>query len=232
MNHDDILALIKSTGAIITGSHLVYTSGRHGATYINKDYLYEDPDIVSGLCREVARRFLDESVDAVVGPAVGGVILSTWTAHCLGELKSFKASQRVSVLSLFAEKETVAIPDPFSQMRKGFLETGRFVLNRGYGDLVEGKQVLVVEDVLTTGGSVRKVVEAVRRHGGNVVGVGALCNRGGVTAHDVGDVPRLDALVNISLESWDAESCPLCAKKVPINTAVGKGAEFLARQSR
>ncbi|TAL51385.1 hypothetical protein EPN81_00060 [Patescibacteria group bacterium] len=86
--------------------------------------------------------------------------------------------------------------------------------------------------MLTTGGTVLKVVDVVRRHGGNVTGVAALCNRGSVTPVDIGDVPRLQALLNIRLDSWAAteiEPCPLCARNVPINTSVGKGREFLAR---
>lgn len=232
MNQSDVLAWIQETGAIITDSHLVYTSGRHGGVYVNKDALYQDPHIVWGLCSEVAQRFWDDPVDAVVAPAVGGVILSTWTAYRLGELKSLATRVRVPVLSLYAEKELRSVLHPQGHGFQAFEETGRFVLKRGYDKLVEGRNVLVVEDVLTTGGSVRKVVEAVRRHGGNVLGVMALCNRGGVTAHDVGNVPRLDALVNLTLESWEEEHCPLCAQSVPINTQVGKGAEFLARQSR
>lgn len=232
MNQSDVLGLIEETGAIITDSHIVYTSRKHGGVYVNKDALYPYPNIVRDLCDEIAQRFCLDPVDAVVAPAVGGTLLSTWTAHRLGELKSIIANRLVPVLSLYAEKETVAIPDSEGQGRSCFAETGRFVLKRGYDKLVEGQSVLVVEDVLTTGGSVRKVVEAVRRHDGHVVGVMALCNRGGVTAQDVGNVPRLDALVNLTLESYNAAHCPLCAHGIPINTTVGKGAEFIARQSR
>ena len=94
------------------------------------------------------------------------------------------------------------------------------------------KRVLVVEDILTTGGSARKVVEAVRAIGGNVVGVGVLCNRGGVTAQDLANVPKLEVLVNISLDAWNEADCPLCKQGVPVNPDVGKGREFLARRQQ
>ena len=94
------------------------------------------------------------------------------------------------------------------------------------------KKVLVVEDVLTTGGSVKKVVEAVRALEGQVIGVGALCNSGNITANDLGNVPELLALVKISLESWEEKDCPLCQRQVPINTVLGKGQEFLVRQKQ
>ena len=88
------------------------------------------------------------------------------------------------------------------------------------------------EVVPPPGGPARKVVEARGAIGGKVVGLGVLCNRGGITPQDVADVPRLDALVNIKLEAWDEATCPLCERNVSVNTDVGKGREFLARQKR
>jgi orotate phosphoribosyltransferase len=85
----------------------------------------------------------------------------------------------------------------------------------------------VVEDILTTGGSARMVVEAVAAAGGTVVGVGALCNRGGVTAQALG-AALLFSLAEVPLESFAPEECPLCRAGVPVNTRVGKGAAFLA----
>ena len=87
----------------------------------------------------------------------------------------------------------------------------------------------MVEDVLTTGGSARQVIELVRRHGGNVIGLSALCNRGNVQAADVGDV-AIHTLVTIALETYAEEDCPFCRQQVPINTELGKGRAFLARK--
>jgi len=75
-------------------------------------------------------------------------------------------------------------------------------------------------------------VVATRATGGTVVGLGVLCNRGGITPPDVADEPRLEALVNVTLDAWDEASCPLCAQNVPINTDLGKGREFLARRRK
>jgi orotate phosphoribosyltransferase len=105
-----------------------------------------------------------------------------------------------------------------------------FVIKRGYDKLIAGKNVLVVEDILTTGGSAKKVVEVTRAIGGNVVGLGVLCNRGEITPQDVADVPKLTSLVNVKLDAWDEATCPLCEQNVPVNTDVGKGREFLARK--
>ena len=103
-------------------------------------------------------------------------------------------------------------------------------LRRGYDKLVGGKRVLVVEDVLNTGGSIKDTIAAVRRAGGDVVLAAALVNRGGVTAAGV-DAPALVALLDVALEAWDADTCPLCREGVPVNTDVGKGREFLAQRA-
>ena len=84
--------------------------------------------------------------------------------------------------------------------------------------------------MLTTGGSAKKVFEAVRALGGNVVGLAAICNRGGVTEDDIGPLPELYSLTNVDLDSWDADECPLCASGLPVNTTLGKGKEFLANK--
>lgn len=209
MTEQEILSIFQRTRAIITNSHIVYTLGKHGSAYINKDALYPHTADISQLCRLFAEHFIDDHVDVVIAPALGGIILSQWTAHHLSEMKGRE------VLGLYAEK---------------IEGTKDFVIKRGYDKLLAGKNVLVLEDVLTTGGSAKKVIELTRTFGGNVVGLGVLCNRGGILAEDIGNVPKLHALVSINLEAWEPSDCPLCAQGVPINTNVGKGREFLERQ--
>jgi orotate phosphoribosyltransferase len=201
-----VLKILEECKAIITDSHIVYSSDKHGREYVNKDAVYPYTDFVSelgGLIAEKAFKFLP---DVIIGPAMGGIILSQAVASHLTK----KLGERA--LSVYAEKEGDG-----------------FIIKRGYAKLVSGKKVFVVEDVLTTGGSVKKVIEAVQKAGGIVVGVGALCNRGGVKAEDIG-APELFSLINISLDAWDPDECPLCKANVPINTEVGKGREFLAQK--
>jgi orotate phosphoribosyltransferase len=195
--------ILSASGAVLNGIHVVYTSGRHGSAYVNKDAVYPHTERVSELCRlmaEAARPFRPE---VVCGPAMGGIILAQWTAHHLG------------ILGVYAEKAPA----------------GGLELRRGYDRIVAGRRVLVVEDILNTGGSLREAVAAVRAATGQVVAATALCNRGGVTAADVG-VPALTALMDLTLESWDPAECPLCERRVPVDTRVGKGREFLAAQGR
>ena len=209
MNEQEVLQVLNRVGALITGSHIVYASGLHGDAYVDKDMVYPHTQDTSRLCRSIAERFVASGAEAVVGPEKGGIILSQWTARHLSELTGRE------VLAFYAEKT----------------ENGGFVIRRGgAAGRLPGKRVLVVEDVLTTGRSARKVIEVTRAMGSEVVGLGVLCNRGGVTPQDVANPPELFALVNVTLKSWDEAECPLCEQGVPINTEIGKGREFLAQK--
>ena len=186
---------------MITGSHIVYTSGKHGSAYVNKDAVYPNTARVAELCRFLADVAAPHRPEIVCGPAMGGIILAQWTGRHLG------------LPAVYAEKRG----------------DGGMVLKRGYDKLVAGKRVLVVEDVLNTGGSIKETIAAVREAGGDVVAAAALVNRGAVTAAQVG-APVLVALLDVALDAWDADACPLCRDGIPINTDVGKGREFLARR--
>lgn len=201
------LEKLRAAAALVTDSHVVYTSGRHGSAYMNKDAIYPHADLTSECVFEMVKPFVPSDIEVVMAPALGGIILSQWGAHHLTRLRGKE------VLGIYAEKEG-----------EGFL------LRRGYDKLVAGKRTLVMEDVLTTGGSVKKAVETAKAAGANVVGVAALCNRGGVTAAFLG-VPVLKSLLTVNLDSWDAKECPLCAAQVAINTDVGKGREFLSKRT-
>jgi orotate phosphoribosyltransferase len=208
MDELKVLEILSKVRAVITDSHIVYNSGKHGTDYVNKDAIYPDTWETSKLCKFIAWQFAYDNIEVVIAPAIGGVILSQWTAYHLSEMTGIR------VFSVFAEKA----------------ESGNaFSINRGYSKLVTGKNVLVVDDVITTGKTAKQVIEAVRALGGNVIGLGVLCNRGRIQRQDVANPPRLFALVNIKLDAWDEAECPLCARNVPINTDVGKGREYLAR---
>ena len=191
---------LAKLGAVITNSHVVYTSGLHGPAYVNKDAIYPHTAAISRLAGLIAFKFVDYNPEVVIAPAVGGCILSNRVAEHLSMMLGYE------VLGVYVDK----------------LDDGNFVIKRGYDKMVRGKKVLVVEDVLTTGSSVKKVITAARIAGGHVIGVGAICNRGNVEEKDVGGVPILEALLNVKLDAYEEANCPLCKKGVPINTDVGK----------
>ncbi len=212
LNDPEIMSLFTDCGAIVTDSHFVYNSGRHSSVYVNKDALYVHTGTIARLCTQMARPYHADEIDVVVGPVLGGIVLSQWVAHALNQLRTSGET-----LAVYAEKA-----DEGTQKK--------FAFHRGYDRYIGGKNILIVEDVLTTGGSVRRVVELVRSHGGNVVGVSALCNRGGVQAQDVGGVP-ITSVIMLNLDTYAEEDCPFCQQHVPINIDLGKGRAFLARQA-
>lgn len=211
------LELLKSLGAIITDDHIVYTSGRHGEMYVNKDALYPHVADTMTLCLGMAELFASGIIDAVVAPALGGIVLSQHVAFHFSMLAGRE------VLAVYAEKD---------EAEPGKAPPKTFHFSRGYDELVRGRRVLVVEDILTTGESVRNVVELVRKTGGEPIGVAALCNRGGVTAEQIG-VKELKSLINVTFSSWEERECPFCLEQSrPINTRIGKGRAFLEQRGK
>ncbi len=179
---DQITALFKTTGTFMKG-HFRLTSGLHSALYVEKFRLLEHPEHTAVLCQEIARRFRDEGVTLVVGPAIGGIIIAYEVARALG------------VRSIFLEREE-----------------GRLSLRRGF--VIEPTdRVLVVEDIVTTGGSVKEVLAAVEAAGAHIVGVGLLVDRSG------GEVElkyRTESLLTMTVTTYAPEQCPLCQQGVPI----------------
>ncbi len=212
MNEPEIMQKFVAVGAIVSDEHFVYTSGRHGSVYVNKDALYVHPEIISALCQRMAQTYDADSIDVVVAPVLGGIILSQWVAHALNQRRRGEGE----TLAVFAEKSSDSADKHFH-------------FTRGYDKFIPNKNILVVEDILATGGSVRRVIELVRRHGGNIIGVSVLCNRGNVQPHDIGDVP-INALIEIDLQTYAAEVCPLCKSGIPVNTELGKSRAFLAKE--
>lgn len=206
MSEEEVLDLLQKVGAFRAG-HFVFVSGLHAGTYVNKNAMYPYTREMSRLCRGIAERFAGKNIEAVVGPATGGIILSQWVAYHLSEIEGRE------VYAAYADKDD---------------EDG-FVIKRGYDEVIKGKNTLVVEDLVTTGGSLRKVVAAARSVGANVAGAVAICNRGGVTKEAVGDPPEFISLLTVHLNQWPEADCDLCKKGIPVNVDVGHGKDFLAR---
>lgn len=163
--------------------HFRLTSGRHSDRYFEKFKVLQHPKYAERLCAELARRFSDVEVDVVIGPAVGAIIIA------------YEVARHLQARAIFAERED-----------------GKMRLRRGF-EIEPGERVLIVEDVITTGGSVREVIELVESTEGSIQGVGLLMDRSGGTIN-LGY--RLEALVASEIVSYMPDDCPLCEEGVPI----------------
>ncbi len=161
--------------------HFRLSSGRHSDRFVQKFRILEQPKLVGPVAEAIAARFAAQRPTIVVSAAVGGIILGYEVARALG------------LRAIFVEKEG-----------------GRPVLRRGFA-LGPEDRALVVEDVVTTGGSVREVLDLVRAHGAECIGVGAIVAR---SIPDFG--VRFEALLVMPIESFAADECPLCARGEPI----------------
>jgi orotate phosphoribosyltransferase len=204
-----VLDLLKQTGAVITDSHFVLTSGKHASIYINKDALYPHTSAVSSVCQEFAEKVKHLEIDTVVGPALGAIILSQWTAHHLSKLKGKE------IFGVYTEKSA----------------DGGQIFTRGYDKFVTNKNVLVVEDLTTTGDSAKKVVDAAKAIGGRVAGVCVMVNRNPREVTEAYLGAPLFALDTFKVVAYDEAQCPLCKAGVPVNTSVGHGKKYLAAKS-
>ncbi len=204
---NDLLSLLEEVEAVMSNDHFVGTSGAHIDTYINKDALYPHIDKVSEVGKMFAEALSEYDIDVIAGPALGGIILSQWSAAKLSDLK------KKNILSVYAEKKD-----------------GGLKLTRGYDKVVAGKNVAVVEDLTTTGGSLKKVIEAVREAGGNVTVAAVMVNKSPkeVTSDFFG-VPFI-ALSEMSVAAYSAEDCKMCASNIPVNTTIGHGKQFVESQ--
>lgn len=207
----DILEILKSVGGIITEDHFVYTSGKHGSVYINKDAVYPYTSKVSQIGDLFAERCKDVDIDVVVGPMIGGIILSQWTAYHLSKLKNKE------VFGVYTEKDA---------------ESNQVFGRRGYDKFVKGKNILIVEDLTNTGGSVKKVVDTVKSAGGNVVQVAVMVNRNPENVNATFMEAPFFSLGVFPAEAFDEKDCPYCKKNIPINIKIGHGKKYLESKNR
>lgn len=201
---------IKDAKALLDG-HFVLDSGKHSDKYLNKMALFLRSRRTHAMGMGIAKLFHESDIQTVVAPELGAITLGDQSAYWLDMLS------KQPVLLVIAEKRRATPNDK------------EFLFKRDYAEHVRNRRVLIVEDILTTGDSVHRVVNLVRQNGGIVVGVAALCNRGGVTVEAL-DAPILHQLITLSLDSWPADECLLCRDGVPVNTIFGKGQKFLDDQ--
>lgn len=193
---------------MLQGDHFVYSSGKHGDVYINKNDLFAFTRACCSAGKLMAELFSGSVIDTVAGPAMCGILPAHWTAFHLSNL------QNKEIYGIFAERDSAA----------------PFAFKRGYDKFIAGKNVLIVDDIANSGGTLKKFVQVVKAAGGNVVAAAVLVNRNPKNVNaDFLDVP-FHSLADLEFPAYDAADCPLCREGLPINTSVGHGQEFMAKK--
>jgi orotate phosphoribosyltransferase len=163
--------------------HFLLSSGLHSDLYFEKFQVLQYPEYVELLCKKLASLFKDDKIEVVVGPTTGGVIIA------------YEVAKNLKTRSIFAESEG----------------EGR-VFKRGFS-LKKGEKVLIVDDILTTGKSLNEVIDLVKQHEGEIIGMGVLLDRSG------GKVKfgyPLKALATTEVKNYSPDRCPLCEKGEPL----------------
>jgi orotate phosphoribosyltransferase len=181
---DSILETFRRLGALLEG-HFRLTSGLHSPGYLQCALVLQHPREAEACGEAIASQVRMLDVEAVLSPALGGIVIGHEVARALG------------VRALFAERQE-----------------GRLMLRRGFS-LAPGERVLVVEDVVTTGGSTRETIDVARASGGTVVGAASIIDRSAGGNGAQLDVPYT-ALATIALPTYAPDSCPLCAAGQPV----------------
>lgn len=168
---------VLKEAGVLQEGHFLLTSGRHSNKYMQCAKLFRNTKYSEELCAALAEQFMDDKIDVVIGPALGAVQMA------------YEVSRTIGCENFFAERDN-----------------GVMSLRRGFA-FEAGQRVLVVEDVVTTGGSVREVINIVKEQGGIVAGVGVIVDR---TGGNIDFGAPLKAVISVKIESWEADSCPLC----------------------
>jgi len=177
---NDILKILKETGAILTG-HFLLSSGLHSDTYFQMAIIFQYPDYGQILCENLANNFKEKKINVVIGPAIGGIIIS------------YELARILKARSIFAEREE-----------------GKMKLRRGF-KIEKGEKVLICEDVITTGGSVREIIDIVEKVKGQIEGIGCIVERGKIEFNY-----PLRSLVKIEVKNYNSSECPLCKNGMPL----------------
>ena len=190
----DALQAFEAAGAFLRG-HFVYTSGRHGADYLEKFRILEDPKTTTALAAMIANEFSPLTPELVAGPTTGGIILA------------YEVARQLGVNAVYVERG----------------EPGGRTLRRGF-EIPPGARVLVVDDVVTTGGSVAETEACITNAGGAVIGIGVLADR---TAGRAATSVPFFACLTVDFPTYPPDSCPQCAAGIPVAAPRGSAKKVL-----
>lgn len=175
----------------VTSGHFILSSGNHSNTYVQCTRIMENPKVTNKLCKILAKHWENAGIDIVAGPAVGGIIMA------------YELARALKARDIYLERVD-----------------NKLTLRRGFA-ISPGEKVLIVEDVVTTGGSAQEVIQVVKECGAEVKGVASLVDRSGKT-ESVFPV-EFHALLKVNPPIYPPSECPLCKQGIPANTPGARG---------
>ncbi len=175
--------IFRKSGAVRHG-HFLLASGLHSPVYWEKFQVLQYPEYTMELCKMIANHFKDQHIEVVAGPTTGGVILA------------YEVAKQLGVRGIFAEK----------------IAAGGRAFRRGFS-IGRGERVLIVDDIMTTGGSIRETIDAVKKLGGNIIGIGVLVDRS-EKKNDLGY--PLYCCYKANEITYKPDNCPLCLGGKPL----------------
>ncbi len=182
MQSDEVLKIFKEKEALLEG-HFELASKKHSPFYMQCAKILQYPDVTHLFCSELAKKFEKEKIDAVAGPAIGGIIIAYEMAKVLG------------VRSIYAERKEEVL-----EFRRGF-------------EIGKNENILLVEDVVTTGGSILELGRLIQKMGANVIGLSSFIDR---TEGKISWPFSFKSLAQVHFPTYEQRECPLCQKGVPI----------------
>ena len=182
MTRDEVLSILKQADVLLEG-HFVLASGKHSEKYMQCAKIFRNTKYAAPLCAELAAKFADDKIDVVVGPAMGAVQMA------------YEVSRHLGCENFFTERD----------------ENGDMQLRRGF-TITKGMRVLLVEDVITTGGTVMKVGDMITDMGGVVVGLGSIVDRLGGKQLPI----RYESVIKVDIQAYEPSDCPACKQGIPI----------------
>lgn len=185
---------------VVKNGHFLLSSGRHSNVYINKDSIFSNPLLFQYVKDVIMSHTLDDisNYDVVTGPAIAGSILAAPIAMSTG------------LIFVYPEKVTKTCVNPKTQ--NVFEHPNGMQFRRGYDKVISGKRILLIEDIITTGGSVQQTIDAATECGGTVKDVISIWNRSGWKPKTC----SVFSIINDKVESWDKEDCPDCQNGIPL----------------
>jgi len=195
----NLVSMFEEYNVILKG-HFKLTSGRHSDTFINKDRIFSVNTMFQSVIFNMAEELKNVNVGAITGPAIAGAVLAGPISCVLN--KDFIYPEKIYEIKLSDSPTEI----------QHIIDSSKIDFRRGYDKLINGRSFAIVEDIITTGGSVQKVIDKITEYGGSVEKVVVIWKRSNWKPEGI----EISSLINQQIDSWEPEDCPLCKDKIEL----------------